>query len=86
MKFNLKAEEGLICNEEDHSGSDYTSRSVARNQVPGRHKLDSLVRSLSVAITNTDLKPFNNNLQWNREYFRLRFWGVVNYKGIRKGF
>ena len=28
-----------VCDEEDQPGSDYTSRSVARNQVPGRYKL-----------------------------------------------
>ena len=36
LKTKTSKTEGLICNEEDHSGSDYTSRSVARNQVPGR--------------------------------------------------
>ena len=29
-----------LCNEKDQPESDYTSRSVARNQVPVRYKLD----------------------------------------------
>ena len=32
-----------LCKEEDQPGSDHTSRSVARNQVPVRYKLDFLV-------------------------------------------
>ena len=37
---NSFVEGQLLCDEEDPSGSDYTSRSVERNQVPVRYKLD----------------------------------------------
>ena len=39
MVENSFVEGQLLCDEEDQSESDYTSRSVARNQVPGRYKL-----------------------------------------------
>ena len=71
--FEVKAVEGV------HPGSDRTSRSVARNQDP-RHKSYFLVwGSLSVAYTNTDLKPLDNNLQriehqFSREIRYKVFW------------
>ena len=39
-KRKLKTEGNIGNNEEVRPGSDYTSHSVARNQVPGIHKLD----------------------------------------------
>ena len=63
--------------EEVHPGSNrtYRSESVARDQVP-RHKSNFSSRGLSVAFTNTDLKPLNNNLQC----IKIQFCGVISYK------
>ena len=72
-------EEQPLGREGVHPGSDCTSRSVARNQVP-RHRLDFQSGGLSVALNNTDLKPLNNNFQ----RIKLHFSGVITgtYKEI----
>ena len=79
-----EAAKGEICNEEVRPGSDYTSSSVLRNQVPGRHKVDfkfeGFVNYTAVdkPLNNTDLRPFNNNPQ----RIKHRFFRVDFHKGF----
>ena len=56
-----KSKESLVKEvEEVHPGSG-RSESVARNQIPWSTNRIFSLRGLSVAFTNTDLKPLNNN-------------------------
>ena len=61
--------EGEICNEEVRPESDYTSHSVARNQVPAKHKLDFLVRGdcrlQSLTLTWSHLKIISSVSSFN---------------------
>ena len=70
--------EGLCVDElEVHPGSDRTSRSVGRNQVP-RQKPDFSLGNLSVIFTKTDLKPLNNNPQ----RIKCQFCRVITEKVV----